>query len=379
MKEIEKLKTYVKADNHQICTKCVLDTSETGIYFDSMGVCNFCLQFEKSNPLQTQQNIIESNQLNNLIDKVKLTGKNNKYDCIIGLSGGVDSSYLAWLVKEKGLRPLAVHFDNGWNSEIAVGNIEQTCKNLEIELYTYVVDWEEFRDLQLSFLKAGVANAEAPTDHGIFATLYNLAAKFKIKFIIDGVNIATEFVRKDFQAAGWAYADLKHLKAIHRRFGSIPLKTFPTLSLYKKFWLQKVIGIRQISLLNYIDYNKNEAIELLKNKLGWRSYGSKHHESTFTKWHQVVYLPTRFGFDKRKFHLSDLILFNQISRKEALNQLTQPSLGAKEKAELEEYVQKKLGLSKGDYSTLIYSNPVPYTAYPNNAALINLYQKYKGI
>lgn len=247
-----------------------------------------------------------------------------------------------------------------------------------MNFFTYVVDWEEFKDIQLSFLKAGVANAEAPTDHGIFATLYKLANQFKLKYIVDGVNHATEFVRKDFKAAGWAYSDLRQLKAIHKKFGTIPLKTFPTMSLYKKAWLQKLKKIEPISILNFVDYVKSDAITLLQNEVGWRSYGGKHHESTFTKWHQVVYLPTRFGFDKRRVHLSDLVLFGQISREQAIMEISKPIIGEEEVKQLHLYVQKKLGLSESEYNQLLHAPPIDYTAYPNDEFLMYWYKKLKG-
>jgi N-acetyl sugar amidotransferase len=361
-----------------ICNNCVLDTSVVGIRLDNKGICQYCNQFFEERSQMILSPSEKNKKLEKFINLIKSDGKNKPYDCIIGLSGGVDSSYVAWLLKQHGIRPLAVHFDNGWNTEIAVGNIEHICQKLNIELFTYVVDWEEFKDLQLSFLKAGVANAEIPTDHGIFATLYNLANKFKVKYIVDGLNHATEFVRKDFTASGWVYSDLKQLKAIHKKFGSVPLRTFPMMSLYKKARLQKVNGIQTISILNYVDYVKSDAIKLLQSEVAWRSYGAKHHESTFTKWHQVVYLPTRFGFDKRKMHLSDLVLFKQITREEALNELTKPLLSADERRQLDLYVQKKLGLSEDDYNKLLNSPAVEYSQYPNDAFIINLYKKFKG-
>ncbi len=365
------------SDHYRICTQCVLDTSVPNINFDEKGVCNFCHQFLERKETLILSDAQKAERLLAGISRIKKDGEGKPYDCIIGLSGGVDSSYVAWLVKQHGLRPLAVHFDNGWNSEIAVGNIEQTCKKLGIELYTYVVDWEEFRDLQLAFLKAGVANAEFPTDHGIFATLYNLAARFGVKYIADGVNHATEFVRTDFTASGWAYSDLRHLKAIHKRFGTVPLKTFPTMSFYKKAWLQNVKGIRQVSLLNYVDYVKTEAIKVLQQELGWRSYGGKHHESTFTKWHQVVYLPKRFGFDKRSLHLSDLILFRQVSRQQALEELSNPAIPDEERQQLELYVQKKLGLNRESYAELLNTPPRAHQDYPTDAFIMKLYAQLK--
>jgi N-acetyl sugar amidotransferase len=363
--------------SYQICTHCVLDTSVPNIRFDDKGVCNFCHQFFERRNTVILSDSQKMERLKATTGLIRKDGEGKPYDCIIGLSGGVDSSYVAWLVKKQGLRPLAVHFDNGWNSEIAVSNIEHICKKLDIELYTYVVDWNEFRDLQLSFLKAGVANAEFPTDHGIFATLYKLAGQFGVKYIVDGVNHATEFVRTDFTAAGWAYSDLRHLKAIHKQFGTIPLKTFPTMSFYKKAWLQKVKGIQQVSLLNYVNYIKSDAVLVLQEELGWRSYGGKHHESTFTKWHQVVYLPTRFGFDKRRVHLSDLVLFGQISRQKALEEINTPPISPTEKQQLELYVQKKLGLSPEAYATILNTPSRPHSDYPTDAFIMKLYAQFK--
>ena len=272
------------------------------------------------------------------------------------------------------MRPLAIHFDNGWNAELAVHNIEHICKKLNIDLYTHVVDWEEFRDLQLSFLKAGVANAEVPTDHGIFALLYQMAKKFKVKYIIDGVNLATES-NISLTIGGWNYADLIQLNAIHKKFGKIRLKTFPRMGLLQKFYNRKILKITQFSILNYTNYNKADVKQFLQTELGWRDYGGKHFESLFTKWHQAVYLPQRFGFDKRKLHLSDLILNGQITRDEALEELKKPSLPPAAIAELEEYVQKKLGFSQTEYEQLKKAPPKTYKDYPNSEKWMKLYKK----
>jgi hypothetical protein len=238
-----------------------------------------------------------------------------------------------------------------------------------------VIDWEEFRDLQKSFLAAGVANAEAPTDHAIFALLYNLACKFKVKYILDGVNNATEKSRPTFSGGGYIYSDLKQLNGIHKIFGTIPLKSFPQMSFYKKLFFQKALRIKQLSILNYVKYNKYDAIKLLQEELNWRDYGGKHHESIFTKWHQMVYLPKRFNFDKRKIHLSDLILEHQITREEAINELEKSQISIAELRELEEYVQKKLGYTLEEYNSLLNSPIKSYKDYPNDEWIINLYRK----
>jgi N-acetyl sugar amidotransferase len=357
---------------HQVCTKCVLDSSESTITFNENGECSFCIDIEQKTKVLNKPSVEAFNQI---IAKVKKDGKNKEYDCIIGLSGGVDSSYVSYLVKENGLRPLAIHLDNGWNNELAVANIENICKKLDIDLYTHVIDWEEFRDLQKSFLAAGVANAEAPTDHAIFALLYNLACKFKVKYILDGVNNATEKSRPTFSGGGYIYSDLKQLNGIHKIFGTIPLKSFPQMSFYKKLFFQKALRIKQLSILNYVKYNKYDAIKLLQEELNWRDYGGKHHESIFTKWHQMVYLPKRFNFDKRKIHLSDLILEHQITREEAINELEKSQISIAELRELEEYVQKKLGYTLEEYNSLLNSPIKSYKDYPNDEWIINLYRK----
>lgn len=363
----------------KICSNCVLDETVPSITFNDEDVCQFCQSFSQNKNIihqDAKENRIQ--KLDKIVEKIKSQAKGKEYDCIIGLSGGVDSSYVAYIVQNLGLRPLAVHLDNGWDAELAVSNIRNICTKLNIDLYTHVIDWQEFRDLQISFLKASVANAEAPSDHAIFAILYKLARKYKIKWIIDGVNNATEFPRDSIDAGGgYPYSDLKQIKGIHRLFGNVRLKTYPMMSFYKKVFIKYILGVRQFSILNYLDYNKNEAKKLLIEKLDWRSYGGKHHESIFTKWHQVVYLPTKFSFDKRKIHLSDLILSGQLTRNEALVELSNPPISDSDKKELELYVAKKLELTEAEYNEIKCANPVSFSKYPNDLWAINLYKKIK--
>ncbi len=363
-----------------ICSNCILDSTEPSIKFDEKGVCNFCNDYfeiqKQSFHVLTSEEKLE--KLNKIVELIKKEGKGKDYDCIIGLSGGVDSSYVAYVVKNLGLRPLAVHLDNGWDAELAVKNIENICTKLDIDLYTHVINWEEFKDLQLSFLNASVANAEAPTDHAIFASLFNLTRKYRIKWIIDGVNHATEFSREmeNGSGGGYAYSDLKQIQGIHKIFGKIPIPTYPTMSYWKKLYLKKIVGIRQFSILDYVEYNKQDALKLLSEKLGWRSYGAKHHESIFTKWHQTVYLPEKFGYDKRRLHLSDLILSKQITRDEAINEIKKPALKDTEKIELEEYLMKKLGLTLDEYNRILNSKPKSYKEYPNQEWITKIYKRY---
>jgi N-acetyl sugar amidotransferase len=289
---------------------------------DDNGICNYCHEYREKEKIRIIPETIRKQALARLVEKIKNDGQKRRYDCLIGVSGGVDSTYTAYLVKQMGLRPLAVHFDNGWNSELAVQNIQKVLENLNIDLYTYVVNWHEFKDLQLSFLKASTPDGEIPSDHAILATLYRIAAKYKIKYIISGNNFKTEGVMPSL----WAYGhiDWKYIKSVHRKFGSEKLKTFPFFTLSKFLWLTFVRKIKMISILNYIDYDKQKAMQVLVGKLDWKYYGGKHYESTYTKFYQGVILPEKFNIDKRKLHLSALILSGQMSRNEAIEELNKP-------------------------------------------------------
>lgn len=362
--------------NMEICSSCVLDETIEGISFDEKGMCNYCRDFKaaavKEKPLEER-----TVALKRLIEKIKAEGEGKEYDCLIGLSGGVDSSYVAYLTKQYGLRPLAVHLDNGWNAELAVHNIEAICKSLDIDLFTYVINWHEFKDLQLSFLKASVANAEAPTDHAIFASLYQLAIKHNIKYILDGVNTNTEYTRKDFFQAGYYYADLRQLKGIHKKYGSLELKTFPRMSIIRKFWYKKIRRIRQVSILDLIDYQKEHAMQLLTEEVNWKPYDGKHHESLFTKWHQLVYLPKKFKFDKRKMHLSDLVLSGQITRNDALAEVKRKPVNDFDLRQLEEYVMKKLDLREEEYNAILIAAPKSFLEYPNSKWMLDIYARMR--
>ncbi|MES2778086.1 MAG: N-acetyl sugar amidotransferase [Bacteroidota bacterium] len=361
-----------------VCSNCVLDSTIQNISFNENGVCNFCSGFFIENARKPRRDPNDlSAGLTSVIEVIRKKGQGKRYDCIIGLSGGVDSSYLAWLVRKHNLRPLAVHLDNGWNSELAVSNMEKVCSKLQIDLVTHVIDWVEFRDIQLSFLKASVAHVDAPTDHAIFATLYMFAKKYGIKYILDGINTNTEYTRNDMMDAGYNYMDYSQIKGIHKKFGKEPFITFPRMTMFMKFINQAVFGIRQLSLLNIIDYNKLTAIETLKKEIQWKPYDGKHHESLYTKWHQLVYLPSKFKFDIRKLHLSDLVLSGQLSREQALAELARISITAIEKKELTCYVQKKLGLSESEYVAMLTTTRKTYRDYPNSKWLLNIFQRLK--
>jgi N-acetyl sugar amidotransferase len=359
---------------YQQCVRCVMDTSDLEIEFDENGICNHCKGYDKIAKNEVISSDKREAELNKIINKIKKNGQGNKYDCLIGLSGGVDSSYVAYLAKEYGLRPLAVHLDNGWNSEIAVKNIENIITKTGFDLYTIVVNWEEFRDIQLSYLKASVVDIEVISDHAIVATMYKLAKKYNIRYILAGTNVVTEAILP----RTWIYdkGDLRNLKDIHNKYGKIKLKTYPTLGFLSRLYSTILLNIEFISILNYVDYNKVKAKETLLKELNWRDYGGKHYESTFTKFYQAYILPTKFNIDKRKAHLSTLICSNQITRKEALAELAKPLYTEKEIEQDLSYVLKKFGLTMSEWDDIMKMERKPHTAFKNDASLRRNYFKF---
>lgn len=358
-------------NNYQICTKCIMDTTDPQISFDEKGVCNHCKWYKQKAGQDLHYDKNGQQQLAELIDKIKKKGKNKKYNCLIGLSGGVDSTMVAYLVKRKlGLRPLAIHLDNGWDSKVAQDNIENTARKLNLDLRTYKADWEEFRDLQLSFLKASVPNAEIPTDHAIVALLYRTAVEEKIKYIISGGNIVTEAI----MPTSWGYdsKDLKYIKSIHKRFGKVQLKNYPQLSVFSWVYNSLVRRMRYISILNYIPYVKKDAKEFAKREVRWKDYGGKHHESIYTRFFQCYILARKFNIDKRKAHLSTLICSNQITREEAIQQMKQGPYPDEETMRKEKkYVLSKLGLSDKEFKKIMKRPVRSFKDYPNNSFIFS--------
>jgi len=352
----------------------VLDTTDPLIKFDKRGVCNHCREYEyriKKNPATPEE---LSRQLAGRIEEIKQSGRDKEYDCIIGLSGGVDSSYLAYLVrKEFNLRPLAVHLDNGWDSKLAVKNIHNIVSRLEIDLHTHVIDWEEFKDLQLSYFKASVINIEVPSDHAIIAVLYQVADDHDVSHILFGHNHATEQI----MPRSWTFNtnDLVNLHGIHKKFGTIELKTFPQMGLKKYKHYVNTKGIRPFFPLNYVRYQKQEAIATIENELGWKNYGGKHGESIFTKFYQGYVLPVKFHVDKRKAHLSTLINSGQITRDEALKELGKKVYSEEDLKQDYEYVIKKFGLSKEQFEELMHLPIKSHFDYPTDR-WSKLYRKY---
>lgn len=358
------------SENIRTCSRCVMDTTATEIEFYDDGRCNFCRNYDEDITRDLHDNAAGAERLEALIQEIRRRGKNHRYDCLIGLSGGVDSSYVAYLVACKyGLRTLAVHLDNGWNSELSVANIEKLVKTLGIDLYTHVLDWNEFRDIQVSFLKSSISNVEIPTDHAIWAVLIKTAAKMKIPYIIAGNNVVTESIMPE----SWLYGskDSKLIRAIHRRFGRVRMKTYPYLSTFDYVYRLLVRGTRWVPILNYIDYNKAAAKQLLIDELGWRDYGGKHYESIFTRFFHADYLPAKFGYDLRKSYNSALVCSGQITREEALEELSNPPAPAEMIAQDRAYVLKKLGLSAEDFAEILRAPNKTYEDYPNNDRLWN--------
>jgi len=365
---------------YQMCTKTVMDTTDTEITFDEHGISNHYHEFMRLAPSQLYHGKASDEDLEKLVAAMRKAGKNSDYDCICGISGGVDSSYVAYLSKTLGLRVLTVHFDNGWNSELAVKNIENIVKKLNFDYQTWVVDWEEFKDLQISFLKASVANAEIPTDHAFLAAIYRLCAKYNIKYILSGSNFATEGILP--KSWGYNAKDVKHLKAIHDRFGKVPFKTYPLLGFNREFYYTYVKGIKMARLLNYVPYIKVDAMKVIEKELGWVYYGGKHHESVFTRFFQNHILPVKFNIDKRKAHLSTLICSGQTTREQALKELELPLYDPIKLNEDKEYVIKKFGMTPQEFEDIMHAPVKSYRDYPNDEKrlkfIYSVYYKIRG-
>jgi N-acetyl sugar amidotransferase len=352
--------------DYRLCAKCIMDTSDPAISFDEQGVCNYCRQYERAGAAGWQRGAAERrSKLEQLVAEIKRAGERSEYDCVIGLSGGVDSSYVAYIAKQQGLRPLAVHIDNGWNSELAVKNIENIVRTLQIDLFTHVIDWEEFKDLQLAFFRASVVDIEMLSDNAIFVGLYKIAKQHKIKYILNGVNNATEAV----MSPAWLYTnkyDSRNIRSIYKRFGGgKKLRTYPLLNLYEYLRYRAWPDVKDVSVLNYLDYNRAAAVKLLQTSLGWRDYGGKHWESKFTQFYQAYMLPVKFKFDKRRAHLSSLIVSGQIGREEALKAMAQELYPAARLREDKEYVLKKLGLSDAQFAAIMALPVRSHYDYPS--------------
>ncbi len=368
----------IKPTEYKRCNRCIMDTTDPAIHFDDQGVCNHCNNFEKVVSKGYFPNAEGKKKLDQILADIKAEGKGKEYDCIIGLSGGVDSCYLAVKVKEWGLRPLVVHVDTGWNSEQAVDNINRIINYCGYELFTHVIDWDEMRDLQVAFLKSGVSNQDVPQYHAIFATVYHFAIKNGIRTILTGGNIATEGI---FPEAWQGNAmDAINLKAIHKKFGKKPLKTYNTISLFQYYIYYPFIKkMRTVRPLNFLPYNKAEAIQEMQKKFGWKTYGRKHGESNFTKLFQNYYQPEKFGYDKRLPHFSSLIVTGQMRREEALEKLKEPLYDKDELQNDIEYFCRKLQLTREEFDRFITDPAHHYTDFANSDGKIESMRKVQRI
>lgn len=344
------------------CLRCIMDTSAKDIVFDQNGICHFCTNFFAFSRRRKQLFSTEAGK--EFFAKIKSDGQGKKYDCIVGVSGGVDSSYVLLIAKKHGLRPLAVHFDNGWNSELAVSNIEHVTRSLGVDLYTHVVDWRETRGLQLSFMKADVIDVELIMDNGMLAVNYQMANKYGLKYILSGINGSTEGMAMPKM---WNHykLDVRNIRSINRSFENVRLRTQPLFSTLDYCYFRYVKGIEWVAFLDYLDYVKEDAINELKSEVGFRPYPYKHYESIFTRFYQGYILPTKFNADKRKVHFSNLICTGQMTREQAVAKIKEdPYPDPQQKKEDLTFVLKKLKLSEAEWTNYLARPEVPHDHYP---------------
>lgn len=355
-----------------------MDTSDPEIVFDGKGHCNHCNEYFERISGFVYQGESSDKKLAQIVASIKRSGKNNAYDCVLGISGGIDSCYAAYILKELGLRVLAVHLDNGWNSEEAVNNIKKICNKLKIDYQSYVLDWEDFKDLQLAFLKASIVEMEIPTDVAIIGAIHKIASENNIRYIISGGNYATEGILPE----SWFYnpKDLTLLKAIQKRFGTRKIKTFPAFDYKRETYYKLVKRIKTIYLLNYIPYSKSRAMELLQTELDWKYYGGKHYESKFTGFVQSYMQPAKFNVDYRRATFSTQICAGEMTRDEAIAELSKLPYDPVKVEEEKKYVAKKLGISIEEFNRIMNLPPKTFRDYPNDKRGLELiYRIYRRL
>jgi N-acetyl sugar amidotransferase len=360
------------SNTYQICNNCIMDTSDSTIKFDSEGVCVYCGNF-KNTILPSWHNLDEE-ILYKFVNKIKKQGEGKDFDCIIGLSGGLDSSYLTYVAKEKlGLRPLLFHVDAGWNTEKAVSNIENLVDGLGLDLYTEVINWEEMKNLQVSFLKSQIPHQDIPQDTAFFSALYKFARKHKIKYVLTGGNFSTECIREPEEWGAYPGTDKMLILDIHSKHGKVPLKTFPIIDVFvSKIYYKYILGMQVFKPLDFIDYVKNDAEIELKEKFGWKKFKHKHHESRFTRFFEDYWLVEKFGFDRRRAHFSSLILTNQMTRLEAIERIKEAEL-SKDFIESEfEYVAHKLDLTTNELKTIFEGKNKTTANYKSKHFLVDI-------
>jgi N-acetyl sugar amidotransferase len=366
--------------SYQICNNCVVDTSDPTITFNTEGICAYCQNFEQYIKPNWNPNDEGIKNITPLINKIKYEGKNKDYDCIIGLSGGMDSSFVTYVAKEKfGLRPLIFHCDAGWNSDLGISNIQKIIEGLDLDLVTEVVNWEEMKDLQRAFFKSQVPFVDQPQDLALFSAMYNFAAKNGFKYVITGGNNSTEVVRESID---WTYfsTDMRYVRDIHHKFGEYKLKTFPICDIFKyKIYYRFIKGIRVIKLLDYYPFIKNEAIQELSDLFGWQPYQMKHYESRFTKFFESYWTPRKHGYDKRRVYFSSEILTGQMTREEAIDRLSRPELSEEEMKRDFTYVAKKLDWTNDEFIDIFNAPNKSFRDYKNNYFWLNLGAKLMNL
>lgn len=366
---------------YQICTKTIMDTSDPNIVFDENGISDYYHNFYDTILPGWHPDATGEKKLMRIADKIKKEGKGRDFDCIIGMSGGLDSSYVAYLAKEKmGLKPLIFHVDAGWNTQQAVGNIEKLIDGLGLDLYTEVINWEEIKDLQVAFLKSQIPDQDLVQDYAFFSALYKFARKNKIKYVLTGSNISTECCREPEEWGGYAGIDRTLVQDIHSKFGKRPLKTFPLVDvLVYKIFYKYVLGMQVFKPLNLVPYIKKDVEELLESKFGWQKFQHKHHESRFTRFYEDYWLPKKFGFEKRRAHFSSLILTGQMTREEALARIAKPELDEQFLLQEFEYVANKLDLTVEELREIFNGPNKTYRDYKNKKNIIGLGTKVMRI
>ncbi|TAN42076.1 MAG: N-acetyl sugar amidotransferase [Nitrospirae bacterium] len=352
--------------HYQVCTRCVMDTGAKDITFDDDGVCNYCTDFLRlSGRFFRKEASLRRHELDVFISKVKADAKGKRYDCVLGVSGGVDSSWALVQAVKHGLRPLAVHMDNGWNSELAQNNIANLVRALGVDLYTHVIEWGEYQRLMQAFFDADVIDVELLYDNAMRAVNYRQAAKYGIKCILSGSNDATEGMRMP-EEWNWFKLDVRNIRAIGRQFGGVRLDTFPYMGTLAYIWYSFIRGIRWVPFLNYFEYNKFAASDTLQGEYGFKPYPYKHYESVFTRFYQGYILPNKFGVDKRRLHLSSLIVSGQMDREEALKVLEGiPYPSDKDVENDKRYFIKKMGWTMAQLSEYISRSEKSHLTYPS--------------
>lgn len=355
--------------SYRICRRCIMDTQDPDITFDEDGICNHCKWYEE----KSRRRVLTGNQgqekLNAIVHKIKSEGRGKEYDCVMGLSGGIDSSYLALVAKRLGLRPLLVHLDNGWNAEVSTNNIKRIVTELGFDLYTYVIDWNEFRELQKAFFRASVVDIEMLTDHAIKATILRVAIEQKLKYVLSGGNVVTEAI----MPSSWTHSksDLRNIKSIVSRHSDVRIKTYPTASTLRQWFLKYIYQIKTVTPLNYLDYDPRLALQELEEQVGFRPYGKKHTESIFTRFYQGYLLPKKFNIDKRKCHLSNLICGGFISREEAQHEMSKPSYEQSLLLQDVEFIKKKLEFSSSEFEEYMSTDARSHYEYASDQSLVS--------